>query len=66
MYFLVHLKGWVLPNIFNVIGIVLKVDIRLAIEYGHNKRVVSNTAGRSIKLSNKLCFNDTNARKTLN
>lgn len=55
-----------MPNIFNVIGIVLKVDIRLAIEYGHNKRVVSNTAGRSIKLSNKLCFNDTNARKTLN
>ena len=43
----------------------MEVEIKLAIEYGQDKRVVTSVAGRSIKLSNELCFSDTNARKTL-
>jgi len=48
-----------------VVGIVLEVELKLAIEYGQDKRVVTSTAGRSIKLSNKLCSSDTKARKSL-
>lgn len=42
-----------------VIGIVLDVEIQLAIKYSKD---VTSTAGRSIKLSDNLCFSD---RKTL-
>lgn len=45
-----------------IIGIVLDIEIKLAIRY---ERLVTSTAGESIKLRNNLCFSDTNARKSL-